>query len=58
MLAKLAIVALEHVAPADLLKIFVEERSRLDEMPVGVDHRVIQPIAERPHFSNFLGVHA
>ena len=49
MLAKLAIVALEHPAAADLLKIFVEERGGLDQMPVGVDHRMIEPVAERSH---------
>ena len=57
MIAKLAIVALEHLAAADLLKVFVEERRRLDQMPVGVDHRMIEPIAQRPHLRNLFGVH-
>ena len=57
MIAKLAIVALEHPAAADLLKVFVEERRRLDQMPVGVDHRMIQPIAQRPHLRDLFGVH-
>jgi len=57
MLAELAIVALEHVGAANLLQIFVEERSRFDEMPVGVDHRMSQAIAERPHSRDIFGIH-
>jgi hypothetical protein len=57
MLSKLAVVALEHVGAADLLQIFVEERSGLDQMPVGVDHRMSQAIAERPHSRDIFGIH-
>jgi len=26
-------------------------------MPVSVDHRMIEPIAQRPHLGNLIGVH-
>jgi hypothetical protein len=57
MLAQLAVVSLEHPGSADFLKIFVEERCGLDQMAVAVDHRMIEPVAERSHSSNVFAVH-
>ncbi len=58
MLTQLAVVALEHRGTADFLQIFVKQRSRLDQMSVGIDHGMIEAFAEHPHLSSIFGVHA
>jgi len=58
MFAQLAIVALEHPGAADLLKVLVEKWGRFDQMPVCVDHRMIEPIADGSHFTDSFPAHA
>ena len=58
MFAQLAIVALEHAAAADFLKVFVKKWGRFDQMPVRVDHRMIEPIADGSHFTDSFPAHA
>src|ERR1700688_5003768 len=56
--AKLAIVTLEHLAAADFLQIFVEERRRFDQVTVSVDHGMIEAVAECAYAGNCFDVQA
>ena len=58
MFAQLAMVAMTRSGAAGLLQVMVEKWGRLDQMPVPIDDRMIEPIADGSHFTDSFPAHA